>query len=395
MEFLLATLALGVGSLVGWIVAAQRAARARAELEQRLAQSNEARTRLETQLAERERAEERARASEAERKKQFEDAFGRMAQDALAKNSAVVTAAAEARFKPLAQQLEALQKKNEDLEKARVAAYATLDKQLTGLQQKTELLAQTSERMTTALSSSAQARGRWGEVALRNIVEAAGMTEHCDFETQVVLPDGTRPDMIVDLPDGTRIPIDAKAPLLDYQQSFDSKDEAQRAAALDKHARALRKHVTDLADRDYPSKMASRGFVVLFVPTDGALASAFERDPELYTLSTRRKVFLATPTSLLSILMSCKLVWQHKRDVDNANEIGAAARLLYERVVIYAGHVQKIGKHLEQARDAYGEAAGSYERRVLPTGRKLEEMTGAQGYKKLLPEAEAAAGDEP
>lgn len=348
---------------------------------------------LQARLEEREKAELQRRASEAEQKKQLEDAFGRLAQDALAKNGAQVAAAAEARFKPLKDQLEALQKKHEELELKRVSAYAKLDTQLAGLQQKTDLLAQTSERMTTALSSSAQARGRWGEVSLRNIVEAAGMTEHCDFETQETLSDGSRPDMVVNLPDGTRIPIDAKAPLFDYQSSFESGDEAARRVALDKHAKALKKHVADLAARDYPSKMSSRGFVVLFVPTDGALASAYERDPELYAASSKLKVFVATPTSLMSILMSCAMLWQQKKDLDNAQAMGETARELYERVAVYAEHVERIGEHLDKARTSFDKAAGSYQSRVLATGRRLEKLTGVQQFKKLLPEGGKQAED--
>ena len=365
-----------------------------AQVRAALASAQSAAAGLQARLEERERAEAQRRATESEQKKQLEDAFGRLAQDALAKNSAQVTATAEARFKPLKEQLDALQKKNEELEAKRVMAYAKLDTQLLGLQQKTDLLAQTSERMTTALSSSAQVRGRWGEVSLRNIVEAAGMTEHCDFETQEVLADGTRPDMVVNLPDGTRIPMDAKAPLLDYQISFETSDDVVRRAALDKHAKALRKHVTDLAARDYPSKLVSRGFVVLFVPTDGALASAYERDPELYTLASKLKVFIATPTSLMSILMSCSMLWQQKKDLDNAQEMGAVARELYERVATYAEHVEKIGEHLDKARTSYSKAASSYQTRVVSTGKRLEKLTGTQQYKKLLPEGRSETSDE-
>lgn len=396
-----------VGAFIAWTLArsagATRAAGLEAErdaaradgekLRAALGSAQAAQAGLQARLEEREKAEAQRRAAESEQKKQLEDAFGRLAQDALAKNSAQVAATAEARFKPLKDQLDVLHKKHEELEQKRVAAYAKLDTQLAGLQQKTDLLAQTSERMTTALSSSAQARGRWGEVSLRNIVEAAGMTEHCDFETQETLFDGSRPDMVVNLPDGTRIPIDAKAPLLDYQSSFESGDDAARRAALDKHAKALKKHVADLAARDYPSKMSSRGFVVLFVPTDGALASAYERDPELYTTASKLKVFVATPTSLMSILMSCAMLWQQKKDLDNAHAMGETARELYERVAVYAEHVEKIGEHLDKARASYEKAAGSYQSRVLATGKRLEKLTGTQQYKKLLPEGKAPAED--
>jgi DNA recombination protein RmuC len=221
------------------------------------------------------------------------------------------------------------------------------------------------------------------------------MTEHCDFETQETLVDGSRPDMVVNLPDGTRIPIDAKAPLLDYQSSFDSGDDATRRAALDKHAKALKKHVVDLAARDYPSKMPSRGFVLLFVPTDGALASAYERDPELYTVATQKRVFVATPTSLMSILMSCAMLWQQKKDLDNAQAMGETARELYERVAVYAEHVERIGEHLDKARASFDKAAGSYQSRVLATGKRLERLTGPQNYKKLLPEGRASTEDAP
>jgi DNA recombination protein RmuC len=385
-----------IGARAASLAAERDAARAEGEtLRAALSAAQAAQAGLQARLEERETAEAARRASEAEQKKQLEDAFGRLAQDALAKNSAQVAASAEARFKPLKDQLEALQKKHDELELKRVSAYARLDTQLAGLQQKTELLAQASERMTTALSSSAQARGRWGEVSLRNIVEAAGMTEHCDFETQETLVDGSRPDMVVNLPDGTRIPIDAKAPLLDYQSSFDSGDDATRRAALDKHAKALKKHVVDLAARDYPSKMPSRGFVLLFVPTDGALASAYERDPELYTVATQKRVFVATPTSLMSILMSCAMLWQQKKDLDNAQAMGETARELYERVAVYAEHVERIGEHLDKARASFDKAAGSYQSRVLATGKRLERLTGPQNYKKLLPEGRASTEDAP
>lgn len=292
--------------------------------------------------------------------------------------------AIEALLEPLARSLANLDSKAGELEKTRVDAYSRLDEQIRNLVQTTEALQSRTTSLTTALKGS-RIGGVWGEIALRNIAELAGMSKHCDFEEQFTLADGKRPDMTVNLPGDRRIAVDAKAPLAAYLEAVDAVDAKTRAEALDRHVKTLRNHVRALADRSYAETLGHNvDLVVLFLPGDPILSAAFERDPELQTEALRQKVLLATPTTLVALLRTVAIYWQQSTVVENAEAIAAAARDLYERAAKFGEDMQRVGKGLRTALDAYNAAVGSFERRLMPMGRRIEEMKVTEQTRRQL-----------
>ncbi|MDH3254762.1 MAG: DNA recombination protein RmuC [Acidobacteriota bacterium] len=292
--------------------------------------------------------------------------------------------AIEALLQPLAESLNRLDLRTNELERSRVDAYSRLDEQVRHLVQTTQALQNRTTSLTTALKGS-RVSGVWGEIALRNIAELAGMTKHCDFDEQVTLADGRRPDMIVRLPGDRQIAVDAKAPLAAYLDAVEATNPQRRSAALDRHVKALRGHIRTLADRSYAESLGRNvDLVVLFLPGDPILAAAFEREPELQTEALRHKVLIATPTTLVALLRTVAIYWQQSAVVENAEAIAAAARDLYERAAKFGGDLQKLGRGLKSALDAYNTAVGSFERRLMPMGRKLEEMKVTEQSRRRL-----------
>jgi DNA recombination protein RmuC len=252
-------------------------------------------------------------------------------------------------------------------------------------------LAQATQRLetgTTTLASalkSSQVRGRWGEVALRNVAELAGMTEHCDFEEQSTTDAGGRPDMTVRLPGGRFIAVDAKAPLSAYLDAVAATDEAARSVFLDAHVAALRGHVKALADRDYPAALAGGvDLVVLFLPGDPFLAAAFAKDPELQVDALRRRVLIATPTTLVALLRTVGIYHQQESLAKNAAQIAEVARELYDRGAKFGEDLGRVGKGLQSALRAYNDAVGSFDARFVPMARKLEELRVPDGAKREI-----------
>jgi DNA recombination protein RmuC len=282
--------------------------------------------------------------------------------------------AIESLVAPLRETLGKLETRTSEIEKARESAYSRLDEQVKQLAQATQRLETGTTTLASALKSS-QVRGRWGEVALRNVAELAGMTEHCDFDEQTTTDAGGRPDMIVRLPGGRLIAVDAKAPLSAYLDAVAATDEAARSAFLDAHVAALRGHVKALADRDYPGALAAGiDLVVLFLPGDPFLAAAFAKDPELQIEALRRGVLIATPTTLVALLRTVAIYHQQESLAKNAAQIAEAARELYDRGATFSEHLARVGKGLQSANRAYNDAVGSFDTRFIPMARQLEAM---------------------
>lgn len=280
----------------------------------------------------------------------------------------------EAMVKPLGDGLQRLDQRTAELERARTEAYSRLDQQMSQLAQVTEGLQERTTSLASALKGS-EVRGRWGEVALKNVAELAGMSKHCDFVEQETLSDGSRPDMVVRLPGGRRIAVDAKAPLNAYLEAQEATDPTKREAALGRHAKSVRDHVKTLSARAYAESLeGDLDMVVLFLPGDPFLAAAFERDPDLQVDSLRQKILLATPTTLIALLRTVAIYWQQSSMVENAEAIAAAARELYERAAKFGTDLSDMGRGLAAALSAYNRAVGSYDRRLMPMGRRLEEM---------------------
>ncbi len=292
--------------------------------------------------------------------------------------------AIEALLAPLREQLDQLQARTREIETARVEAYSRIDEQVKQLMLATSTLEEKTTSLTTALKSS-QVRGRWGEIALRNVAELAGMTAHCDFEEQATLAGGARPDMTVHLPGGRHIAVDAKAPLTAFLEAASATSEADREKALERHVRDLRAHVRALASREYAEALGTDvDLVVMFLPGDPFLAAAFAKDPELQVEALRSKVLVATPTTLVALLRTVAIYWQQQAMAENAQAIAAAARELYERAAKFGGDLGAVGRGLKTALDAYNRAVGSFDRRLLPMGKRLEDMKIAEQSKRRL-----------
>jgi DNA recombination protein RmuC len=211
------------------------------------------------------------------------------------------------------------------------------------------------------------------------------MTEHCDFEEQTAIAEGKRPDMTVNLPGERKIAVDAKAPLTDFLAAAEATDEKQRNAALDRHVKALRTHVKALAGRDYAEALGSDlDLVVMFLPGEQFLSAAFAQDPDLQVEALRSKVLIATPTTLVALLRTVAIYWQQKSLAANAEAIATVARDLYQRAAKFGDDLERLGKGLGAALRAYNDAVGSFDRRLMPMGRRLEELKVSEQTKRDL-----------
>lgn len=387
MEWLVVLLALVVGLCVGWIVGAQRGTRERGDLREQAGRDREALARLEAQAEERTRALEEQRQFLVEARTQVQDAFARLSAEALEKNSKSLLEATQERLVPMRSALEKLESKTGEIEKARAQAYGSLERHLADLSRITSTLRTSNEVLVTAFKGSMTARGKFGEIGLRNLVESAGMVVHCDFLEQPVVDDGTRPDMIIRLPEGDGLPVDAKVPLSAYWAASEATDPETRKRALIEHAALVRRQVRTLAKRDYASMVSGRiDYAVLFVPADPILSAAYEVDPDVFEDALRSRVLIATPVTLIAILRSTKVLWNQRALAENAIAIQKEATELYRRIVKYQEHVARVGDGLERATIAFNQASRSFQTRVLPAGRRVEELGGASDVAEKLPE---------
>jgi len=289
---------------------------------------------------------------------------------------------------PMKETLGRLEVNHKEMEKKRAGAYGDLKAHLESLKQETKALRDQSVSLSTALRGSSQARGRWGQMSLRNIVESAGMLEHCDFEEEETLQgqEGVgRADMVVRVPGGGGIPIDAKVPLAAYLDALDASDPRERKRLLDQHAKDVMVHVRELTRRDYSSQIPEGvDFTVMFLPSEPVLAAAFEQNPDLQELAYSRRVLITTPVTLLALLRTVGIYWQQQSIAENAEEIFQQSKVLYERIAKFGSDLSKMGRGLSTALGAYNDAVGSFDTRVVPAGKKLESMKVAVGSKRSI-----------
>ena len=336
-------------------------------------------TYLKSQLAQAQRAEqerverERERAAAEAERKQAEN------ERKLQEQSKVLSALA-----PMQKNLDALQQKVSQIEEGRKREMGALGEQLKGLGEQQARL----DRETNALSSALRnnkVRGAWGEAQLRNIVESAGLLEHVDFDTQVVVTDADgrtqRPDMIIHMPGGKTIPIDAKAPYADYQKACEIPDTAtpeelaRKSELLHAHAKAVREHVKTLGDKAYWNAFADApDFVIAFIPNESLLQAALETDPTLMDDAFARKVALTSPITLWAVLKSVAYAWQQQSLTDDAKMLFDLSRELYERFAVLGDRATKLGSAITKTVGAYNAFASSLESRVLVTARKLQRV---------------------
>ena len=283
---------------------------------------------------------------------------------------------------PLKQQLDAYQRNLQQNAAAQSSGLGEVKKQLELLSQQSSTLAQETQQFRLVLHSN-QARGRWGEETLRRVVEAAGMSAHCDFTEQSQSED-KKPDLVVRLPGERFIIVDAKVPDLDFLSALETADAGKRADSLVAHAAKLKATIKALADRDYPSQFPNAlDYVVLFVPAESLFSAALEGDRDLIVWAAEKRILLATPASLIALLRSVAVSWQQHAQTENAQKIAEAAQTLFARVVVFTEHLEKIRGGLETANKAFNQAVGSYESRVRPAGETLQKLGGGTGAKDL------------
>ena len=317
----------------------------------------------------------------AEALRKSNDSFLTLARQALDAQLNPREEAIKGLVQPLKDSLSRYEVQLRELEAARQHAYGSLEQQLRTLSTTSERLQRETGTLATALSKSSQARGQYGEVALRRIVELAGMTARCDFSEQVHAEgEGgrVRPDLVVHLPDRRDIVVDAKAPLSAYFEAVAATRPEDRQAALARHAQQLRAHMTQLSSKAYWAEFAkSSDFVVMFIPGESSFAAAIEADGALLEDAMEKRVVIATLTTLIGLLLAIHQGWRQAQMAESAAQISKLGRDLYDRLRVLGTHFEKVRKGLVQATEAYNATVGSLEGRILPAARKLEELGAA------------------
>jgi DNA recombination protein RmuC len=286
-------------------------------------------------------------------------------------------------LKPMATTLDRVDREIKDADRRRVESGAQLMQTIASLDTAGQSLRDETRRLTDALKRPG-VRGRWGELQLKRVVELAGMVEYCDFTQQQTLAGDEagriRPDVIVRLPGGKQIVIDAKAPLDAYLRALEAPSDDARQTLLVEHARQVRNHIGQLSAKSYFDKVASTPeFVIMFLPGEMFFSAALEQDPSLIEAGVEKRVIPASPTTLIALLRAVAYGWQQEAVARDAQQIADSGRRLYEAVGKLAGHFDRLGSRLRSSIEAYNDAIGSLEGNVLVKARKFKELESAAG----------------
>lgn len=370
---------LALGAILGALAAALRAARAHAVVREDLART---------------RAELAGQADAATRQRESFVALSTDVLQSTQKSFLDLVRPVEASLKQVDEKLRAMEKERE-------GAYRELKSQVVTMGQASERLRTETATLSQALRAP-HTRGRWGEIHLKRVVELSGMQAHCDFvEQPTVAAEGgaLRPDVIINLPAGKRLIVDAKVPLNAYLEAQETADEALRDRKLGEHTRQVKDHITRLSQKNYWEQFEhTPEFVVLFIPGESFFSAAVQRDPELLEYGFSRGVVPASPTNLIALLKTVHYAWRQENAAANAEEIRDLGVELYERLATMTGHFKDLGASLDGTVKSYNQAMASLGSRVLVSARKMKEL-GAGSSKELSDpetverEPRALAGD--
>ncbi|HEV2598668.1 DNA recombination protein RmuC [Sphingopyxis sp.] len=429
LSLVVALFALAVGALIGWLFAGRQSGALKAERDGLSERFKTAVTDLAAEAEARKAADIRLAALLSEQKArdaahdaqiaQLRDAqtaltaqFREVGQAMLGEAQKAFLERADQRFRqseetagqnlkallsPVHDRLQKYEEAVGKVEAERQNAFGLLHGQIAAMREGTERVSSEAAKLVNALRNAPKARGRWGEQQLRNVLESCGLSEHADFQTEVsVEGDGgrLRPDVMVKVPGGQSLVIDAKVSLNAYQDAFGAVDEREKVAHLAAHAAAMKAHVNTLGAKSYWNQFDDTpDFVVMFVPGEHFLAAALDQDHELWDYAFERKVLLATPTNLIAIARTVAAVWRQEKLAGQAREIAALGKELYARMSVMGSHIARVGKNLDQATGAYNAFVGSFESQVLTQAKRFEALDVETGDKDIpaLPVAEQAA----